>query len=473
MKRVDILFIIPPFHMRNGGGDIFPLGIGYIIASINKSYHTWGIINCEEYITSFYEEDLVRLRNILPNKMKSYSPRVIGIGPCITVQIKALKIIADACMTTFPGTPVFAGGPFATINGQDRVFFDIIGIDYLIKGDGELAVSCLIDDIKEGKTIESCESISFKGRSIINYISDINALPFPFRLISHSGIFSERRKEAGKHQFAMIASRGCPYQCRYCVSGNMKDNGVEFRRRSIENIIEEMVFLRDTYAASSIVFYDDLFFSNRKSIDEEIELFCKELVDIKANLTWQIEMRPDFFVLISDNSLKMLKKSGCSQINLGIEKISKKSLLFLGKSSECDGLIQKMHKTNKLGIRMSATFILGGKDERRKDIIDLIMYAKKLPLCYAHFNPLFVYPGTPLYYEFFEDDLDWAYKVLNDKLPWGEIIYENEYLNRQELLELIDYAYAEFYNDTQYVNSKMVIDRFNINRARRSINEHI
>lgn len=461
MENVDILFIIPPFHMRNGSGSFFPMGIGYIISSLKKNNQTWGVINCSEIIQSFFSSDLEKLRKKLLLMLPKYSPLVIGIGPCVTTQLKALKIISETCNQICPEVAVFAGGPFASIDGQDIVFEKYLGIQYLIKGDGEYAVSDVIRTIKDGKNIESCEYLSYSGKSYVNCIDNIDDLPYPYRFKNNRDIFSKRRRAKGV-QFAMIASRGCPYRCTYCVSGHMKDNQMHFRRRTNENIIDEMVVLRDDYGATSIIFYDDLFFPNHAKINDDVYNFCKALRDKKINMEWQIEMRPDYFVELSDLSIKSLFHAGCIQINLGIEKITEKGLEFLGKKGNRDGLQEKMRFAESIGICLSATFILGGKDEKEEDVKNIVEYAKSLPLEYAHFNPLFIYPGTPLYDEVYSTPVKWADDVLSSQLPWGEIVYENEYLKTHDLLELIDYAYAEFYKDSLHAKDNMIKDRFNL-----------
>lgn len=466
MNNVDILLIIPPFHMRNGGGSFFPLGTSYIISSLEKSGYSWAIINCTEFIHSYYEEDLSKLETVLYEKLSSFSPLVVGIGPCVTTQLRALKKISLVCDKVFTNIPVFAGGPFASIEGQEWVFNEVLGIHYLIKGDGELAIPDVIQTIKESGDICHSSCVSYAEYSRINVVEDLDSLEFPFRNFSKDGIYSIRRKSLSGHQASMIASRGCPYSCTYCVSGNMKSSHVPFRRRSNANIIEEMRILKNEHGISDIVFYDDCFFSNMSKLSENISEFCNMLFEAELDMQWQIEMRPDFFILLSINELSLLKKAGCRQINIGIEKVSQNGLRFLGKNGKLEGLKDKIALAReRFGIHVSATFILGGEDETEDDVIQLVNYAKGLSLDFAQFNPLFVYPGTPLYNKVFSNKREWVDIILKDKLPWGEIVYENKNLNRNHLLRLIDYAYMEFYKDTALAHEQMIEDRFNIKRA--------
>ena len=227
-----------------------------------------------------------------------------------------------------------------------------------------------------------------------------------------------------------------------------------------------MIFLRDNYGTTSIIFYDDLFFPNYRTINEDIRKFCKMLEQKRINMKWQIEMRPDFFVELKERSLDLLYRSGCTQINLGIEKMTERGLRFLGKTGNRDGLNEKMNNAKKIGISLCATFILGGKDEKEDDIVNLVDYAKSLPIDFAQFNPLFVYPGTSLYDDIFSSPEEWVEEVLSSDYPWGEIVYENEYLKTRDLLRLVDYAYAEFYKNSNLAEDIMIKDRFNLKRMK-------
>lgn len=461
--NVDILFIIPPFHTRNGGGSFFPLGIGYIIAEIETAGYTWKVINLTEIVHTLHKEDLERIANTLKTELQQYTPSLIGIGPCITTQVRALKEIAATCREVLPRMPLFAGGPLASIADQEWLFYEELGIDYIIKGDGELAVVDAIRTVKKGLSLADSSFVSRKGYSHVNYIEDIDSILFPYREFGHSDHFSIRRASESKNQAAMITSRGCPYACKYCVSGNLKHNNFKYRKRSADNILDEMQMLYEKYETSDIVFYDDCFFHNPKTVNTDVETFCSKKIDRMIEATWQIEMRPDVFVALSDESIELLKESGCRQISLGIEKASSRGMAFLGKEDCWPSLEQKIKHIKSLSdISVSATFILGGENETAQDVKQLIEKSKTLQLDFAHYNPLFLYPGTPLYNDVFSDNRKWAQLILEDTLDWGEIVYETSQLSREKLIELVDYAYSQFYKDTPYAKEQMITDRFNL-----------
>jgi len=469
MERIDLLLINPPFHIRSGGGSLFPLGLGYIISAVKKYGYSYKVIDCSEYITSYYPDDLQALGEQLRKELKKYIPLAIGIGPCITTQIKALKIIADNCKEVFNSNAIFAGGPLASIDGQEWVFFEYLGIENIIKGDGELAVIEALSFVKQGKELSHCSKITTRSRTIFNEIKNIDLIAFPTRRFLKNEKISIRRtiKTALNKTASMITSRGCMYNCRYCVSGNIAYIK-KFRKRSYKSIIEEMIRLKEEHDIADIIFYDDCFFYNPKNANKDVSAFSTLLRKRNLYMTWQMEIRPDLLMELNQTSLLLLEKYGCRQINIGIEKTSNEGLKYLGKSISLHGLSQKITHIKELThIQVAGTFILGGADETENNILQIIDDSTKMNLDFAHYNPLFVYPGTPIYNTVFADKKEWVTHILDDSLPWGEIVYENEHVNKEKLVELVNYAYRKFYSSSQYSDSQMVVDRFNLKRGER------
>ena len=463
MKNVDLLLINPPFHRRNGSGTIFPLGLGYIISSVNQEGFTCRVVDCTQMISTYKEDDLCILKESVFKELKEYNPLLVGIGPCITTQVKALQIIAECCLEMYESNRIFAGGPLASIDGQEWFFFDFLKIEYIVRGDGEEAICKMLNCIKNGQCIADCDCVTRRGHNHFNEIENIDGLSFPKRLFIFDNIISIRRRaEDTVRTASMITSRGCVYNCRYCVSGNMKYK--KFRKRSNIDIVNEMEYLFNHYKITDIIFYDDCFFYNSQKVHQEIEEFCNTLINRKISMTWQMEIRCDLFLKLNNEDIKLLEKAGCRQVNLGIEKTYVAGLEALGKNIPLNGLAEQILKFKKItNIKVAGTFILGGKSETERDIKGIIENSTKLHLDYAHYNPLFIYPGTPLYQEYFKDEKEWVDYILKDNWPWGEVVYENEYINREQLICLVDYAYEKFYFDSPYRNDIMIKDRFNLN----------
>ncbi|MCI8892955.1 MAG: radical SAM protein [Eubacterium sp.] len=462
---IDLLLINPPFHKRYGSSSMFPMGLSYIISAITAKGFSYAVVDCTQIVSSLYEENLDVLSKELRKCLSRHEPMLIGIGPCMTSEVKALKVIADVCRSMFDAERIFAGGPLAGIPGQEWVFFDYLGLQYVIKGYGETAVVRALQTVKGGQPLSKCAEVSRPGYLFYNRTAPIDTLAFPTRLYVDQTIISERRKNSSGITLPMITSRGCPYHCNYCVSGSMSKQE-RFHKRSVKSIVDEMEFLQKTYHVNDVIFYDDCFFFKVSSTNQEIKNFRDELFRRDIHMSWQMEIRVDWLTHIDSNGVHMLEECGCRQINVGIEKTNPLGQEYLGKAFSVGAFVDAVRLVKRHSkIRIAGTFILGGGDENQERILKEIDVSKDLGLDFAHFNPLFIYPGTNIYHQRFCDPRDWLNYILEDSLPWGEIVYENEFIDRDALIELTERAYRTFYAGTKYEAEEMVLDRFNLRRT--------
>ena len=459
-KEIDVLFIIPPYHKRNGSGSVFPLGIEAIMSCLEARHMTFDYIDCTQIIDTLWPSDLLKLEENLGNKLKYYNPLLIGIGPCVTPGVRSLEVVTRCCFEVFDKSRVFAGGPFTLLSSQEWFFYENLKMNYLIKGDGEEAVCKAVETLRKGQSLSQCDAVSRPGYSRINIIQNLDEMPFPKRVQMEKNVFSERRRleNFGTKTAHIVSSRSCPYHCDYCVSGNLK---IPFRRRSAENIVLEMKMLADKYGITDIVFYDDCFFISPVTVHDEIATFCNALKQADVCMTWQIEIRPDILVEIKDDELKLLSQYGCRQMNIGIEKTHKDGASVLSKVFDYERLKEYLANAKKIcSIRMTGTFILGGKDETVISARELIKASANMNLDKAEYSPLFVYPDTPIYHELFSSPRDWFDFIISSEEPWGEIVYESKELDKQTLISLIDEAYKYFYRKDNTTNR--IYDRYHL-----------
>lgn len=462
-KKIDILFVIPPYHHRNGSGFFFPLGISSIIACLEMRNLTWDYIDCVEIVRTLTNNSLKQLEIKLEDKLKKYHPQIVGIGPCVTPGARALKVVSDCCVNAFGVDNVFAGGPFVNLPSQGWFFYEYLGLKYLIKGEGEIAVCEAVETIKSGQGLDRCREVSKHNHEYMNYIENLDDLPFPRRVQIEKNKLSDRRRSDNKGDIVaqIVASRGCPYKCTYCVSGNMK--AVSFRKRSAKNIISEIKMLVEQYGVTDIVFYDDCFFTGKNTIHKEIKNFCSAMIEADVKVTWQIEMRPDIITEITNEELLFLEKCGCRQMNIGLERTDVNGADLFGKPYDLEGLrLFIMHIHDVCQIKIAGTFILGGKSETEATVRNMINTSIQLGIDKAEYSPLFVYPDTPLYGEVFSNPKEWFDIVKSANEPWGEVVYETESLTKEKLQQLVDEAYHAFYGDTEFDVTNHIKDRYQL-----------
>lgn len=312
--RCDVLFIHPPHHRRKGSGTILPLGIAYLAACARENNFYPQVIDCAAQYSSVNRIDLGNMKEWLACKILKMKPRLaVAVGPCMTSNIRGTIAVANLCHKCLPDTPMIFGGPLASTPNQGWLFFNVLHASAVIPGEGELVLVNLLKAIRDKKGINDVNGIITEPNREIQpaIIQDLDALPFPARDLFPTSLYKlSLRRELFSNPFAnLVTTRGCSYSCPFCLSGMLSNR---HRRRSLDNIMREVKILIEQQYIRSLVFYDDLMFSNKSTLNEDIGVFCEAICRIThGSMLWQIEIRPDLLCELEDATMMKMVNAGC------------------------------------------------------------------------------------------------------------------------------------------------------------------
>ena len=188
-----------------------------------------------------------------------------------------------------------------------------------------------------------------------------------------------------------MASRGCPYHCRFCGSTKLR------RTHSVEHVLHDVQTILKL-GIRRLIFYDDLFCGTSKTEIGRIEALATGLLALEQVPSWSVELRADAIVAIGEHRLAFLRQAGMDTVNIGIERGSNVALLQDQKSLSIETVQQAVSILRKTGdITINGSFLLGGPEETPASLRDTVDFACSLALDFASFYPLEIHPGTPLY----------------------------------------------------------------------------
>lgn len=456
---VDVLLIHPQYHRRAGSGIIPPMGLAYIAANLEASGFSVAIVDCALDCSSQSPAGLKLFHNFLSDRLSEYSPRYcIGIGPTTTPALKSIFVLAQTLQQIFPGIPLVYGGPFASMPSQAPIFFQLLAATALIRGDGEEAFVALTKTFQQGKRNVAIPGVTWHetDSSAPALVANINKIPFPARhLLANDRYRPSVRRDIFDGPMTPIHwSRGCPYQCSFCVSPMMR--GSRVAQRSYANLFAEMRQCITQFGIRGFIFYDDCLFLNTADLNQQVQTFAQGLITEVGEVIWEMELRCDAVAALHHESLELLYQSGCRQINMGIEKSTNQQLKTLNKHlviADVEAACRNVKQATP-NLRLAGTFILGGPEETADTIAATLDFAMTLELDYAHFYPLAVYPGTPFFTDVYSSERDptaWAQAMLADETNyWGEILYETPAIPEWRLLEHVHHAYDVFYTRPEW-----------------------
>ena len=269
-----------------------------LLTTLNAKYiHTslalrWlYVANKDKFDISFKEYVIKEDVNTIVDDLLLQKPDVVGISVYIW-NVEKVKLLIDLIKEKSPQTIIIIGGPEVTY--EPDYFIENWDVDYLISGEGEFVLGELLTAISTNRE-PVIDGISKKGSvSRIVAKADLEklaSLPSPYQL--------EEDKENMKNRLLYFeTSRGCPYQCQYCLSSLEK--GVRYFPR--HHIVDNLSYFIGSNA-KQIKFLDRTFNLNK----EHTRFVFDFLIDnYRPGLSCQFEIYAD---LLTDESINYLNKN--------------------------------------------------------------------------------------------------------------------------------------------------------------------
>lgn len=423
-----------------GSYTIIPnISLGYLASALLKGNNQVMLLDAVKENLSFrnWEEYLA-----------NNSFDVVGIyvsTPSVGSVKEYIKIIKRVSKETI----VVLGGPHPTFEPIEtmQTFSEA---DFAFWGEGENGVLQLVEKLENNGNLrpddyKGIQNLIWRsGDEIIcnpkQIIEDISELAFPaWDLIkpdqyptAPNGIFSKKRRIA-----PIITTRGCPYPCGFC--GASRAMGKKVRMRNLDGILEEITLLRDKFGIEEIHIMDDSFTQNR----ELVLNLCEKLMENNLNITWAhpAGIRLD---TLDEELLRIMEKSGCYSLAVGIESGSQRVLDLMKKSLTLELVREKIALIKDVSnIRLTGFFIIGYPGETISEINQTIDFAKDLKLDRANFFNFSPFPGSEIY-----EKLKKSGQLNNlnyDRLYIHSISYSPKGISKGQMKRLQRKAHLRFY----------------------------
>jgi radical SAM superfamily enzyme YgiQ (UPF0313 family) len=271
-----------------------------VLTTLNAKYiHTslalrWlYVANKADFDLSFKEYAIKEDVRKITDELLAFNPDIIGFGVYIWNVDKSMEIIS-MLKSRRPELILIAGGP--EVSYEPEYFLRNRAIDYIISGEGEFVLGELLHAIekkisKEKIKIESVSSFGRISRKIAK--ADLKRLAE----LSSPYMLKEDREDRKNRMVYFETSRGCPYQCSYCLSSLEKG----IRYFSLPYIFRNLQDLIDNNA-QQVKFLDRTFNLNKKHTKAIFDFLIRQY---KPGLSFQFEIYAD---LLDDEMIEYLNK---------------------------------------------------------------------------------------------------------------------------------------------------------------------
>ncbi len=410
------LIVIPPLP---------PADLMYLAAVAEKQGFEAKIADYSQ--SGDYEADL---REFKPDYL------VVNIAtPTLEHDLDAVKKAKEICPNI---TTVAKGAAFLTLG--EKIVSEHNELDFGILGEAENTLKDILDNKPKNNILgiyyKENDEVKFTGKR--PFIEDLDSLPFPARHLVNNNIY--RRPDNNKVQATIKVSRGCPFHCFFCLATPV--SGAKVRRRSPENIVAEIRECVEKYNIKNFLFWSDIF-----NIDKDWTMkLCQAIIDSGLKITWSANTRAD----TADYEMaKIMYKSGCRLVSIGVESGSQYMLEKMGKKITLNDVRRTVKVFKKAKIRIYNYFVIGLPWETEETVEETIKFAIELNSDFISFYTATPLPGSRFY--------DYA---LEHNLFDKETSFENAYyypavnthnLTRERVFELHKAAVKRFYLRPLYI----------------------
>lgn len=360
MKAV---LVYPRWDWVEYNGLAEPVGLLQLVSALREGGHK------VTYLDYSFCESLDELDDQVKNS------DMIGVAISAAAKLSRAEIVTTHLRSVNPEAVFLGGGAYPSIFPEHTL--NAISFDYVLVGEAEESIVELASAIDAGKDTSSISNLAFRNKDgdiVINprrqVPADIDALPFPARDVVDYDAYLQN----GMHEFGVITSRGCPYNCMYCKPSTDRIFGGGIRFRSAENVVEELAELARLRNTDNLpVFFKDDTITLHPT--EWFEAFRDGLKRRNLKLKWHCATRVD---TVSRRKLKVMAESGCHCISYGVESGSQRILDFYRKGTTPEQAVSAFEWSHEFGIEATAMLMIGCPVEAEKDLEATYSLLRKL-----------------------------------------------------------------------------------------------
>lgn len=392
----DLLLVNTPlknydFSPRRNDFTLPTIGLGYIATCAEQAGFAVDVLDAEALGLGLSK---------IAARINKAGPRWVGLNllaPTYVHSVGLLRLLD-------PGISVMLGGHQA--KAMPRAILEdvrIPRIDALVLGEAETRVPRLLAEVEARRELPgvhwrqagSAIMPAVRTKDPLLLAPDVDAMP----LLDRRFLQQDPYMDGGILESAMVASRGCPFDCSFCGAAISSNPDVTVRMRRPDGLMTEIRQLRSLYGVQRIRFVDDLFLANTRLMRTTLNAFIDEALDVR----WDATGRINVLASARDDLLALMSESGCREAALGIETGSDRLLSHVDKKITVAQVAQAVIRLCRRGINVKGYFILGLPTETRGEhqaTLDLIRrlwdLTEGLPGRFRcsvfEYRP---YPGTP------------------------------------------------------------------------------
>ena len=282
------------------------------------------------------------------------------------------------------GRKVILGGLHVSFNREEARAH----ADTLVCGEAENLWQTLLEDVSHDRLKPLYDSKEFPP------VKEVQAIDY-----ERIAKASKREKVDGTKSIPIYVTRGCPYECSFCVTPNF--TGKLYRSQKPEDLKRQIetakkVFFKPNGKSSKPWFMlcDENLGVSKKKLWESLDLI-KEC-NINFSVFFSLPLLED------KETVRRLVEAGCIMVLVGFESIKQSTLEAYNKGhvNSADKYSRLIEECRQAGLNVQGNFLFNPQLDSFEDMDDLVAFVGKNNVFMPIFQIITPYPGTTMYWEY-------------------------------------------------------------------------
>jgi radical SAM superfamily enzyme YgiQ (UPF0313 family) len=345
-----------------------------------------------------------RVRETVVRLVGEFKPDVVGLT-VMTFQRETARKIIDLLRSLAPALRVTVGGYDPSL-APDVYTQQSNGIDFIVRGEGEITFRELLRAIENGSGFENIAGLTFRSgeRFYRNQDRKVSSLDSEeIRPPNRNARVLSGYTMLGRPVDVIETSRGCTFDCSFCSIIEMR--GRNFHTYSFDRVIAD---IRDAYdhGARSIFIIDDNITLNVK----RFEALCHAIKHAGLNsIDYSVQAMTSAIANYDESLTRLMREAGFRYVFLGIENIFEDDLLFLRASAKNaskengrrvgNATIKAINYIRRNGMYVVGGLIIGNPGDTRESVKANLEFAKRY-VDWPYIQHPTPYPRTPMTKDF-------------------------------------------------------------------------
>ena len=361
-----------------------------------------------------------------------HRPAVAGIA-CYIWNREMVLNLAAALKKVLPDISIVLGGPEASGDAA-AILRNQPAVDFVVQGEGETSFPELLATLAQGRTgrdvggvaVRRDDGVALNGG--VRVVDNLDDLPFAYREDMMPGL--------ANRIIYYESSRGCPFDCSYCVSSLTR--GV--RHRSVAKVKEELRFLM-AQGVKQVKFVDRTF----NVLPDHYREIWRFLAAADTETNFHFEIVADLLTPAEVEWLAQVSP-GRFQFEIGVQSLCEPTLKAIGRNNTWDRIRGNVRKLQRAGnIHLHLDLIIGLPEEDLESFRDSFNAVYSLQPAMLQVGFLKLLPGTRIRRDAAQYGYIWLdhtpYEILaNHQLPYPAV----------RRLKLLEEVFNQTYNSGRF-----------------------